>query len=904
MAIGEDNPPTYAIFMVVHNALEMVHVATLRTLRHTAGQDVRFLVVDGGSNDGSEIWLQLLAARGDIQLIRAPGNIGHGPGLELARRSSRSRFIVTLDSDAFPLSDAWLETLRQRLQDGSKAAGIRHHRDYIHPSCLMLERATLDEMQLNFLNEKDRPAGLDVAERISVEIKARGFRIAGLQRTAFRRRGSLSEPVDLGATYEDTVYHHWYTTRSEVARSGPVDDVRPDAIADSLEELFTATHAEHRDATIVVGLRARPGEDRAQNATACLRALNLQEVARWRYRITLVEQDSEPRLKTLLAPYVDRYLFAYNPSLYNRGWAFNAGARQSPATGALCLIDADLLTPRDFVGRALQEFERGTQALLPYQEILHLDTSSTARAIAGEGADNLTGQLFDNSHGGAVWVSAELYRRLGGHDERFQGWGYEDREFYHRLNRIAGVRRMPGRLHHLHHRDRDSESSEWAVGNRRLFQRIEIGRAGPPPGDPGNLRRYVPASANEDNGADRARDWQNWHAWAPDRIRAIVNHELSSRAQVSPRAILAGYLARLGSSLLDVGCGPGALWPRLLDFRELSCVGVDVTGEMLSVARQKFPGVPVCQADAAQLPFHDSRFDVVLLRHVLEHLPPPLKDAALNEAMRVAGKAVALDFYVPPSRSGERDSRRLPGNFLETRWTAEDLLDPASKRRWNLRERFALRPQAGESNEVWVLEPLSGRPVYSAGPKVSIIMPTFRRPHTLMRTIETVRAQRYSNWELLVVDNAGDGAYLFGDPRIHVHILNERASASYARNAAIGRATGELICFFDDDDDMFPDYLEKLVAALQAHPEAKMVRCGMIVTGGAQNYSYATPECCVRREFATATWESCGCHDQVYFAGIAERNGWSLENGSIVMVREALCRANSDGTGGLREGAL
>jgi glycosyltransferase involved in cell wall biosynthesis len=892
--------PTYAVLTVAHNAREMVRISALKTLQHTADDDARLVVVDSGSDDGTETWLDLLAARGDIELIRVRGNIGHGPGLELARRSSRSQFVVTLDSDAFPLSSLWLRTLRDRIQGDVKATGIRHHRDYIHPSCLMIERATLDEMGLTFLSEPGSRRSFDVAERISAEVKARGFRIDGLARTSFRQRGSLSEPVDLGATYEDIVYHQWYTTRHVLAGGGRVDDVRPNAIVDSLEELYSSIHAEPREATIIVGVRARPDEpDRAQNAIACLRALNLQEVARWRYRIIVVEQDSEPRLERLLAPYADRYCFAYNPGLYNRGWGFNVGAWMTPPAGALCLIDADLLTPPDFVWRTLDEFARGQQALLPYREVLYLDAPSTARALVGEDPQNGTGQLFNDSRGGAIWISADMYRRIGGHDERFQGWGYEDREFYNRVKRVVGADWLPARVYHLHHRHRDPPNSAWVAANERLFREIESGRAGPPSGDPGNLRRYLSGTVYG------GRDWENWHTWTPDRIRAILIEEAKRKPPSSPRAVLAGHLVRLGNSLLDVGCGPGALWARLSGFQSrFRWMGVDVTAEMLAVAHHRFPGVPVCRSDAAQLPFGDSRFDVVLLRHLLEHLPLRLKDAALAESMRVARRAVVIDFYIAPVRSGPRESKRIPGDFLETRWTDQDILNPVEACGWRLRERYAIPPTEGEGNEVWILEPKSVEPTRSPGPKVSIVMPTYRRSHTLLRTIDTIRAQIYSNWELLIIDNAGDGSYLFGDPRIKVHIHADRASASYARNAGLAHATGDLVCFFDDDDDMFPEYLETFVAAFQANPRAKMVRCGMLIHGVHENFSYATPQCCIRREFATSTWESCGCHDQVYFARIAARNGWSLENGSIVMVKEFLCCANSDGAGGLREGQL
>jgi glycosyltransferase involved in cell wall biosynthesis len=126
-------PPEYTILMAVSNAREMTQMATLRTLRHIAGQDARLLVIDNASNDGAGEWLDALQARGDIDLIRNRSNIGHGPALELARGATRSPYIVTIDSDAFPISDDWLRSLRARLDEGAKVAGILHHRDYIHP---------------------------------------------------------------------------------------------------------------------------------------------------------------------------------------------------------------------------------------------------------------------------------------------------------------------------------------------------------------------------------------------------------------------------------------------------------------------------------------------------------------------------------------------------------------------------------------------------------------------------------------------------------------------------------------------------------------------------------------------------------------------------------------------------
>lgn len=899
-------PPEYSILMVVHNTREMTQMATQRTLRHCRGHDARVVVVDNASNDGAEVWLKMLAARGDIELIEADSNLGHGPALELARRHTRSPYLVTLDSDAFPLCDDWLSRLRARIQGDVKVAGIRHHRDYIHPSCLMLARQTLDDMGLSFLNEKDRLSQLDVAERISCDIKRRGWRIAGLERTAEQRRGSASEPVYLGAEYEGIVHHQWYTTRAATANGGPVDDVPPGAIERSLEELIGSYHREPRELCVVVGVRARPDEpDRVRNAIACLQALNLQDLERWRYRIVVVEQDSAPRLEAAMAPLADRYVFALNPGPYNRGWAFNIGAQMAAATVALCLIDADLLVPAGFLHAGLAAFASGCRALKPYTEVIYLDAQSTVRAIAARLAGNGQafppagggGPVYPGANGGCTWVEPRLYEQIFGHDERFRGWGREDREFYARLARFTPVQGSPGRLIHLDH-CRPEMEDRWAMANTELADQLETGRASPWAGPMGNPQRYAGDAAPEPT----VHDWEHWSEWTAERIERIASDERRLAAPASARWPFAEVIAHLGDSLLDLGCGPGALWLRLGCHQpRLRWVGIDIAAPMLAAARRLFPGVPVCRADAGTLPFASGSVDVAVVRHVLEHLPDGLMERTLSEAVRVARRAVAVDFYRPPEQ-GPRVRRRVGEHFLETRWSVADIEGPITRAGWRQDARFHI---GAGGDEVWLLAPAAA--VAAANPRlgISIIMPTYRRCHTLFRTLQTIRAQSYQDWELILVDNSGDGGYWFADPRIRVFRHVDRASASYARNCGLQHARGRLVCYFDDDDDMFPGYLERFAATFESCPQAKMVRCGMIVSDGRVNFSYATPECCLRREYAIPAW-SCErpSQDQAYFQAIVEGQGWSEEKGDIVVLREALCRANTDLHGGLRSGRL
>ena len=517
------------------------------------------------------------------------------------------------------------------------------------------------------------------------------------------------------------VYHQWYTTRATTAPGTPVDDVPIGAIETSLQELFQRYEAEPCSVTVVMGIRANPVElERLANARVCLQALNVQSLPRWRYRIVIVEQDEQPRLEKELAPFVDKYVFAYNPGPYNRGWAFNVGASLTCARdSALCLIDADLLVSPDFLQRCLERFENGERALLPYNEMLYLDAASTEQAIRSYLAapklpletNGYRGRLFSTSQGGCIWVNSSVYHQIGGHDERFRGWGREDREFWKRLSHVVRIEQLRGRQLHLHHR-RPPEEDRWALANQALFDRIESGREPRASRKIGDPKLYV-GENTATKVAGHSREWENWHRWEPARIRKIVQDEQRRQAARSNRSALAEMLVRLGDSLLDVGCGPGALWRYFANHRpRFSWMGVDVTQEMLSVGHKLFPDVAVSITDAGNLPFRDGCFDVIVLRHVLEHVPQWLMERAFSEAMRVARKTVVVDFYVPPSAKGKSSTRVVGENFLETCWAVKDLTVPISNAGWTIDAQLNLRN--GENDLIW--NPL--RPARNPKPRV------------------------------------------------------------------------------------------------------------------------------------------------------------------------------------------
>jgi len=87
-------------------------------------------------------------------------------------------------------------------------------------------------------------------------------------------------------------------------------------------------------------------------------------------------------------------------------------------------------------------------------------------------------------------------------------------------------------------------------------------------------------------------------------------------------------------------------------------------------------------------------------------------------------------------------------------------------------------------------------------PFASVITPTLGRPE-LARMLESLRAQKLEDWEAVVVDD-GDGTGIelalgLGDPRIDA-VPSPGTGQVDARNAAIARACGQLVCWLDDDD--------------------------------------------------------------------------------------------------------
>ncbi len=111
-------------------------------------------------------------------------------------------------------------------------------------------------------------------------------------------------------------------------------------------------------------------------------------------------------------------------------------------------------------------------------------------------------------------------------------------------------------------------------------------------------------------------------------------------------------------------------------------------------------------------------------------------------------------------------------------------------------------------------------------PRVSIVIPTFNCAPFLGRAIDSVLAQTYGDYEVIVVDDGSTdethGVVARFASKIR-YLYQPNKGVSSARNLALSQASGELIAYLDADDMWYPHKLERQVAFLDTHRE-----CGLI----------------------------------------------------------------------------
>lgn len=112
-----------------------------------------------------------------------------------------------------------------------------------------------------------------------------------------------------------------------------------------------------------------------------------------------------------------------------------------------------------------------------------------------------------------------------------------------------------------------------------------------------------------------------------------------------------------------------------------------------------------------------------------------------------------------------------------------------------------------------------------AAPRVSVVMPAYNSAAYVVEAVTSVLGQTWRDLELIVVDDGSrDGtvaaveALARDDARLRLVVQPNSGRPSVARNRGLALARGRYLAFLDSDDVWFPKRVERMVAALDAHP--------------------------------------------------------------------------------------
>lgn len=179
------------------------------------------------------------------------------------------------------------------------------------------------------------------------------------------------------------------------------------------------------------------GADRVAQMTAVVRCFLGQSFSG--AELIVSEYGVASALEGLLPPGVRHVFTASSGAAFNKSRAMNRGVEAARGP-VVVLHDADVLVPRDYLSQVAGALAAGWDAVRPVRFLFMADAAASEAVVAGRLPAALA-EIQQNTAGLSTAVRRTTYLALGGHDERFEGWGGEDTEF---LDRLRTRRLHPG----------------------------------------------------------------------------------------------------------------------------------------------------------------------------------------------------------------------------------------------------------------------------------------------------------------------------------------------------------------------------------------------------------------------------------------------------------------------------
>jgi len=199
--------------------------------------------------------------------------------------------------------------------------------------------------------------------------------------------------------------------------------------------------------------------------------------------IVIVEHGEEPLYAQVYSEVVNYIFLQRKPGQqFNKSMAINAGVDNS-ASPYLLIHDADVVPADRYVESIFVLLDAGWHAVRPVRFIFHLDPKGSATFLGSSGISipKTVASVQQNNPGISTAVRRDVYEAIGGHDERFEGWGGEDLEF---LDRLKTTKLYPGSYApsiHLWHapspKKADGDRNNRILAEKRALspaQRIEL----------------------------------------------------------------------------------------------------------------------------------------------------------------------------------------------------------------------------------------------------------------------------------------------------------------------------------------------------------------------------------------------------------------------------------------------
>jgi N-acetylglucosaminyl-diphospho-decaprenol L-rhamnosyltransferase len=122
-----------------------------------------------------------------------------------------------------------------------------------------------------------------------------------------------------------------------------------------------------------------------------------------------------------------------------------------------------------------------------------------------------------------------------------------------------------------------------------------------------------------------------------------------------------------------------------------------------------------------------------------------------------------------------------------------------------------------------------------ATPEISVVVVNYNAGHHLAACLASLRAQTFTNFEVILVDNASTDASMQGveDETGWLTVLRQTRNLGFAAGNNVGAkaARGRLLALLNPDAIAEPDWLEQVLAAEAAHPDCRMIACLQVMTG-------------------------------------------------------------------------